>query len=68
MHRAVHSLRTARSGIEVAPKKQIRVNYVAPGPVWMPLNVSDNKAPEAAATFGEQVPMKRLAQLEEIAP
>lgn len=48
--------------------KQIRVNCVAPGPVWTPLNVSDNKPPEATTKFGEQVPMKRPAQPEEIAP
>jgi NAD(P)-dependent dehydrogenase (short-subunit alcohol dehydrogenase family) len=48
--------------------QNIRVNCVAPGPVWTPLNVSDNKPPEATAHFGEQVPMKRPAQPEEIAP
>jgi NAD(P)-dependent dehydrogenase (short-subunit alcohol dehydrogenase family) len=48
--------------------QNIRVNCVAPGPVWTPLNVSDNKPPEAAAEFGKQTPMKRPAQPEEIAP
>jgi NAD(P)-dependent dehydrogenase (short-subunit alcohol dehydrogenase family) len=48
-------------------EKQIRVNCVAPGPVWTPLNPSD-KPPEEVAKFGQQVPMKRPAQPEEIAP
>ena len=45
----------------------IRVNAVAPGPVWTPLNPSDKPA-DAVAQFGAQVPMKRPAQPEEIAP
>jgi NAD(P)-dependent dehydrogenase (short-subunit alcohol dehydrogenase family) len=47
----------------------IRVNCVAPGPVWTPLNPADQGAsPEKVATFGSQTPMKRPAQPEEIAP
>jgi NAD(P)-dependent dehydrogenase (short-subunit alcohol dehydrogenase family) len=45
----------------------IRVNAVAPGPVWTPLNPADKEA-EDVATFGSQTPMKRPAQPEEIAP
>ena len=45
----------------------IRVNAVAPGPVWTPLNPSDKEA-EAVAHFGGDTPMKRPAQPEEIAP
>ena len=45
----------------------IRVNVVAPGPVWTPLNAAD-KSPEAVAKFGSDTPMKRPAQPEEIAP
>jgi NAD(P)-dependent dehydrogenase (short-subunit alcohol dehydrogenase family) len=45
----------------------IRVNCVAPGPVWTPLNPADKPA-EQVAHFGEQTPMKRPAQPEEIAP
>ena len=45
----------------------IRVNAVAPGPVWTPLNPAD-KPPEAIAKFGSETPMKRAAQPEEIAP
>ncbi len=45
----------------------IRVNAVAPGPVWTPLNPSDKQL-TAIATFGANTPMKRPAQPEEIAP
>ncbi|MGZ3275521.1 MAG: SDR family oxidoreductase [Caulobacteraceae bacterium] len=47
--------------------KGIRVNAVAPGPVWTPLNPSDKEA-EAVETFGADSPMGRPAQPEEIAP
>jgi NAD(P)-dependent dehydrogenase (short-subunit alcohol dehydrogenase family) len=45
----------------------IRVNCVAPGPVWTPLNPADVDAADAAK-FGTDVPMKRAAQPEELAP
>jgi NAD(P)-dependent dehydrogenase (short-subunit alcohol dehydrogenase family) len=45
----------------------IRVNCVAPGPVWTPLNPSDKKASDIPK-FGADTPMKRPAQPEEIAP
>jgi NAD(P)-dependent dehydrogenase (short-subunit alcohol dehydrogenase family) len=45
----------------------IRVNAVAPGPVWTPLNPADQSAEDVAA-FGSSTPMKRPAQPEEIAP
>ncbi|HWN07712.1 MAG TPA: SDR family oxidoreductase [Pyrinomonadaceae bacterium] len=48
-------------------EKGIRVNCVAPGPVWTPLNPSD-KAAKEVAKFGADTPMKRPAQPEEIAP
>ena len=45
----------------------IRVNAIAPGPVWTPLNVTDKDARDVAH-FGESVAMQRPAQPEEIAP
>jgi NAD(P)-dependent dehydrogenase (short-subunit alcohol dehydrogenase family) len=45
----------------------IRVNAVAPGPVWTPLNPAD-KDRKRVAKFGSDTPMKRPAQPEEIAP
>uniref|UniRef100_Q01R86 Short-chain dehydrogenase/reductase SDR n=1 Tax=Solibacter usitatus (strain Ellin6076) TaxID=234267 RepID=Q01R86_SOLUE len=45
----------------------IRVNAVAPGPVWTPLNPSDKEAANVSK-FGADTPMKRPAQPEEIAP
>jgi NAD(P)-dependent dehydrogenase (short-subunit alcohol dehydrogenase family) len=48
-------------------ERGIRVNCVAPGPVWTPLNPADQDA-EKVAKFGKDVPMKRPAQPEEVAP
>lgn len=45
----------------------IRVNAIAPGPVWTPLNPADKQA-EHVAKFGSDTAMKRAAQPEEIAP
>jgi NAD(P)-dependent dehydrogenase (short-subunit alcohol dehydrogenase family) len=50
-------------------EKGIRVNAVAPGPVWTPLNPSDDgMTPEKVAKFGQQAPIGRPAQPEEVAP
>ena len=50
-------------------ERQIRVNAVAPGPVWTPLNPADTGATaREASEFGSDSPMKRPAQPEELAP
>lgn len=45
----------------------IRVNAVAPGPVWTPLNPAD-QPPDKIAQFGTSTDMRRPAQPEELAP
>jgi NAD(P)-dependent dehydrogenase (short-subunit alcohol dehydrogenase family) len=47
--------------------RRIRVNCVAPGPVWTPL-IPATMPEEKVESFGEQVPMQRAAQPDEIAP
>jgi NAD(P)-dependent dehydrogenase (short-subunit alcohol dehydrogenase family) len=47
--------------------KGIRVNAVAPGPVWTPL-IPATMPPDQVETFGEQVPLERTAQPAELAP
>ena len=61
----IHAFTRALSGNLLS--KGIRVNAVAPGPVWTPLNPSEKEA-EDVSQFGAKTPMKRPAQPEEIAP
>lgn len=50
-------------------ERGIRINAVAPGPVWTPLNPADRGLPPAkVAKFGKNNPMARPAQPEELAP
>ena len=46
----------------------IRVNGVAPGPIWTPLNPSGGQPPEKIPEFGKKTPMKRAGQPNEVAP
>ena len=61
----IHAFARALSA-HVLPRG-IRVNAIAPGPVWTPLNPADRPA-EEVRKFGQSTPMKRAAQPEEIAP
>ena len=57
-----------RSLSEQLVGKGIRVNAVAPGPIWTPLNPSGGASPEKLATFGQKTPMGRPGQPNEVAP
>ena len=56
-----------RSLSEALAEKQIRVNGVAPGPVWTPL-IPSTFPPEKVAKFGSDVPLGRAGEPSEIAP
>jgi NAD(P)-dependent dehydrogenase (short-subunit alcohol dehydrogenase family) len=62
---AIHAF--TKSLAQQMTERGIRVNCVAPGPVWTPLNVVD-KPPDEVSKHGADTPMKRPAQPEEIAP
>jgi NAD(P)-dependent dehydrogenase (short-subunit alcohol dehydrogenase family) len=48
-------------------ERKIRVNAVAPGPIWTPL-IPSSFPPDRVATFGSDVPLQRAGQPEEVAP
>lgn len=62
---AIHAMTKSLASNLLA--RGIRVNAVAPGPVWTPLNPADSPA-DAVAQFGRQTDMKRAAQPEELSP
>jgi NAD(P)-dependent dehydrogenase (short-subunit alcohol dehydrogenase family) len=52
---------------QLAPRG-IRVNAVAPGPFWTPLQVSDGQPKDKLPTFGQDTPLGRAGQPTELAP
>ena len=62
---AIHAFTKALASNLIS--KGIRVNAVAPGPVWTPLNPADKDA-DSIQTFGSGTDMKRAAQPEELSP
>ena len=57
-----------RSYAKNAIEKGIRVNGVAPGPIWTPLNPFGGQKPEKIPEFGKDTPMGRAGQPNEVAP
>jgi NAD(P)-dependent dehydrogenase (short-subunit alcohol dehydrogenase family) len=56
-----------RSLATALAEKKIRVNAVAPGPIWTPL-IPSTFPPDKVATFGSDVPLKRAGEPSEVAP
>ena len=56
-----------RSLSQALAEKNIRVNAVAPGPIWTPL-IPSTFPPEKVGSFGSDVPLGRAGQPEEVAP
>jgi NAD(P)-dependent dehydrogenase (short-subunit alcohol dehydrogenase family) len=56
-----------RSLAQALVEKEIRVNAVAPGPIWTPL-IPASFPPDKVSKFGSDVPMGRAGQPEEVAP
>lgn len=57
-----------RSLSENLVEKGIRVNAVAPGPIWTPLNPRGGAPAKKVETFGESTPMKRPGEPNEVSP
>jgi NAD(P)-dependent dehydrogenase (short-subunit alcohol dehydrogenase family) len=62
---AIHAF--TKSLAQSLVEKGVRVNCVSPGPIWTPLNVADKPAGKAAR-HGQDTPMQRPGQPEEVAP
>jgi NAD(P)-dependent dehydrogenase (short-subunit alcohol dehydrogenase family) len=62
---AIHAF--TKSLAQALVERKIRVNCVAPGPIWTPLNVADKTAGKVAK-HGADTPMERPGQPEEVAP
>lgn len=62
---AIHAF--TKSLAQNLAERKIRVNCVAPGPIWTPLQPV-SKPPEAVAEHGAKTPLKRPGQPEEVAP
>ncbi|TFI04834.1 SDR family oxidoreductase, partial [Thiopseudomonas sp. 4R-3cl] len=58
---------TKALGQQLAPKG-IRVNAVAPGPIWTPLQPSGGQKSEDLPEFGQSTPLGRAGQPTELAP
>jgi NAD(P)-dependent dehydrogenase (short-subunit alcohol dehydrogenase family) len=58
---------TKALGQQLAPKG-IRVNAVAPGPIWTPLQTAGGQPTEELPDFGSQTPLGRAGQPAELAP
>jgi NAD(P)-dependent dehydrogenase (short-subunit alcohol dehydrogenase family) len=64
---AIHTF--TKSLAQMLVERGIRVNCVAPGPVWTPLNAADTgRSAEEVSTFGARAPIGRPAQPEEVSP
>jgi NAD(P)-dependent dehydrogenase (short-subunit alcohol dehydrogenase family) len=63
----VSERRSGKDAAQVLGKQGIRVNAVAPGPIWTPL-IPATMAEEKAANFGANTPLGRPGQPAELAP
>ncbi|CTV24658.1 hypothetical protein AC35_0476 [Escherichia coli 3-475-03_S3_C2] len=72
----VHEAHKALGGLDImalvagkqVAEKGIRVNIVAPGPIWTALQISGGQTQDKIPQFGQKTPMKRAGQPAELAP